>query len=74
MLEMQKSTTIQGTSSVQTTDGTNVAVANLYANIAENGAQSITKTITDKDLYLKYREDIETDMAVFEETALAMVQ
>lgn len=74
MLEMQKSITINGTVSVQTADGINIAAANMYANISENGAQSITKTILDKSLYLENKESINADMADFEEAALSLLQ
>lgn len=73
MLNIQKATTLTGTSTVETSTG-NVAVVSMYASIAEDGNPNITKTILDRENYLKNRAAVQEDMAQFEDEAWALVQ
>lgn len=73
MLDIHKATTLTGTSTVETSTG-DVAVVSMYASIAEDGNPNITKTILDREHYLKNREAIQEDMGQFENEAWALVQ
>lgn len=80
MLKIGKSITLTGESFVELNDengepnGQRLPVANMYASISEAGTPSITKNITDKNLYLEHKEVVDSDMDEFEHTVLALVQ
>ena len=62
MLNTTTSKNFSGTSTID-----NVVVANMYANISENGNVNINKTITDQKTYINNKELVEKDMGDFDE-------
>lgn len=62
MLNTTTSKNFSGTSTID-----NVVVANMYANISENGNVNINKTITDQKTYINNKELVEKDMSDFDE-------
>lgn len=62
MLNTTTSKNFSGTSTID-----NVVVANMYANISENGNVNINKTITDQKAYINNKELVEKDMSDFDE-------
>ena len=62
MLNTTTSKNFSGTSTID-----NVVVANMYANISENGNVNINKTITDQKTYVNNKELVEKDMSDFDE-------
>lgn len=78
MLETKKSTTLTGTSYIEeeTTSGTKkTAVATMHASVSEDGkAPTITKTVTNTELFLANREDVKADMDAFEDAAWELVE
>lgn len=72
--EIRKSTTFNGESFIELTGeqaGQKLPVANMYANISENKSPSITKNITDWNLYLENKDTVDLDLAEFERIVIA---
>mgnify|MGYP000053385450 CR=1 FL=1 len=76
MLNYTKSTTFTGTVEVETVTemGTQKeTVAYLSASIPEDGTPNVSKSIQNKDLYLKHKTEVDKDMQEFEDIAWAQV-
>lgn len=69
MLNVTTSKNFSGTSVID-----NVAVANMYATINENGNININKTITDQKAYVNHKEEVEKDMSDFEELVYGSIE
>lgn len=69
MLNVTTSKNFSGTSVID-----NVAVANMYATINENGNININKTITDQKAYINHKEEVEKDMSDFEELVYGSIE
>ena len=69
MLNVTTSKNFSGTSVID-----NVAVANMYATINENGNININKTITDQKAYVNHKEEVEKDMSDFEEMVYSSIE
>lgn len=69
MLEINKTISVTGTSSIESVENGNKAVKNvayMNANISKNGDFSINKSIQDSDLFKTYSDDIIKDFNEFE--------
>lgn len=76
MLNYKKSTTFTGTVEVEVTNDGGVqteTVAYLSASIPEDGTPNVSKSIQNKDLYLKHKTEVDKDMQEFEDIAWAQV-
>lgn len=62
MLEMNKTTNLQGTSKI---DNTIVVIMN--AQITDKGTADVTKTIVNKDIYNANKTECRKDIAEFED-------
>lgn len=77
MLNYTKSTTFTGKVEVETVTemGTQrKPVAYLSASVPEDGTPSVSKSIQNKELYLKNKTEADKDMQEFEELAWALVR
>lgn len=68
MLNTTTSKNFSGTSTID-----NVVVANMYADISENGNVNINKTITDQKAYSQNKTAVEKDMADFDELVYSSI-
>lgn len=69
MLETKKSQIINATSSVMES-GVKVNVASMYASLDDNGNRNESCTIINQELYEKYHDDVEADIAAFKTMAI----
>lgn len=64
MLTINKSITLNGTSTIKTESSEIIAVS-MSANISETGTSNIVNTIINKDVYEKNKEECRADMDAF---------
>lgn len=68
MLETKKSQIINASSFV-TENGVKINVASMYASLDDNGNRNESCTIINQELYEKYHDDVEADIAEFKAMA-----
>lgn len=66
MLKTTTSKNFNGTSIVDDGDMKGVIVASMYASISEDGNININKTITNKEVYNRHKEEVQKDLRDFE--------
>lgn len=77
MLNYTKSTTFTGTVEVETITEMGAQrepVAYLSASVPEDGIPNVSKSIQNKELYLKNKTEADKDMQEFEELVWALVR
>ena len=57
---------MNGTSIVDDGEMKGVIVASMYASISEDGNININKTITNKEVYNRHKEEVQKDLRDFE--------
>ena len=66
MLKTTTSKNFNGTSIVDDGEMKGVIVASMYASISEDGNININKTITNKEVYNRHKEEVQKDLLDFE--------
>lgn len=66
MLKTTTSKNFNGTSIVDDGEMKGVIVASMYASISEDGNININKTITNKEVYNRHKEEVQKDLRDFE--------
>lgn len=66
MLKTTTSKNLNGTSTVDDGEMKGVIVASMYASISEDGNININKTITNKEVYNRHKEEVQKDLQDFE--------
>ena len=66
MLKTTTSKNLNGTSIVDDGEMKGVIVASMYASISEDGNININKTITNKEVYNRHKEEVQKDLRDFE--------
>lgn len=66
MLKTTTSKNFNGTSIVDDGEMKGVIVASMYASISEDGNININKTITNKEVYNRHKEEVQKDLQDFE--------
>lgn len=66
MLKTTTSKNLNGTSIVDDGEMKGVIVASMYASISEDGNININKTITNKEVYNRHKEEVQKDLLDFE--------
>ena len=66
MLKTTTSKNLNGTSIVDDGEMKGVIVASMYASISEDGNININKTITNKEVYNRHKEEVQKDLHDFE--------
>ena len=66
MLRTTTSKNFNGTSIVDDGEMKGVIVASMYASISEDGNININKTITNKEVYNRHKEEVQKDLRDFE--------
>ena len=66
MLKTTTSKNLNGTSIVDDGEMKGVTVASMYASISEDGNININKTITNKEVYNRHKEEVQKDLRDFE--------
>lgn len=66
MLKTTTSKNFNGTSIVDDGEMKGVIVASMYASISEDGNININKTITNKEVYNRHKEEVQKDLMDFE--------
>ena len=66
MLQTTTSKNLNGTSIVDDGEMKGVIVASMYASISEDGNININKTITNKEVYNRHKEEVQKDLRDFE--------
>ena len=66
MLKTTTSKNFNGTSIVDDGEMKGVIVASMYASISEDGNININKTITNKEVYNRHKEEVHKDLRDFE--------
>ena len=66
MLKTTTSKNLNGTSIVDDGEMKGVIVSSMYASISEDGNININKTITNKEVYNRHKEEVQKDLRDFE--------
>ena len=66
MLKTTTSKNFNGTSIVDDGEMKGVIVASMYASISDDGNININKTITNKEVYNRHKEEVQKDLRDFE--------
>ena len=66
MLKTTTSKNLNGTSIVDDGEMKGAIVASMYASISEDGNININKTITNKEVYNRHKEEVQKDLRDFE--------
>ena len=66
MLKTTTSKNFNGTSIIDDGEMKGVIVASMYASISEDGNININKTITNKEVYNRHKEEVQKDLLDFE--------
>ena len=66
MLKTTTSKNFNGTSIIDDGEMKGVIVASMYASISEDGNININKTITNKEVYNRHKEEVQKDLQDFE--------
>lgn len=66
MLKTTTSKNFNGTSAVDDGEMKGIIVASMYASISEDGNININKTITNKEVYNRHKEEVQKDLRDFE--------
>ena len=66
MLKTTTSKNFNETSTVDDGEMKGVIVASMYASISEDGNININKTITNKEVYNRHKEEVQKDLRDFE--------
>ena len=66
MLKTTTSKNFNGTSIVDDGEMKGVIVSSMYASISEDGNININKTITNKEVYNRHKEEVQKDLLDFE--------
>lgn len=66
MLKTTTSKNFNGTSIIDDGEMKGVIVASMYASISEDGNININKTITNKEVYNRHKEEVQKDLRDFE--------
>ena len=66
MLKTTTSKNFNGTSIIDDGEMKGVIVASMYASISEDGNININKTITNKEVYNRHKEEVQKDLMDFE--------
>lgn len=73
MLTIQKTTNLNGQSTITNEYDAPVQVVNMYATIGENTQPSISKNFQDVTMYLKHKSEVDADLAEFEKIVTDMM-